>query len=156
VAGPRQLEYQLMLRAVREGFSGAHTLALFREFGLRMRTQDFYALWGNAQTVVRETGEEATRPLDTVPTLAETPPYPANPSAAPGVLQTVRLTYREKVTGKYRTVYHSVKSDNGVTRQEAINTAITAYSPHSEEYETTLVAAAHTSAIRIVPQEAAA
>lgn len=156
MAGPRQLEYQLMLRAVREGFTGAHTLRLFREFGLSMRTQDFYALWGNAQTVIRESGEEATRPLDTVPTAAESPPYPANASAEPGVLQTVRLTYREKVTGKYRVVFHSVKTAEGITRQEAINRAIDAYSAHSEEYETTLAAAAHTSSITIVPMEAAA
>lgn len=156
MAGPRQLEYQLMLRAVQEGMTGAHTLQLFREFGLGMRTQDFYALWGNAQTVVRETGEEATRPLDQVPNAAETPPYPANPNAEPGVLQTVRLTYREKVTGKYRVVYHSVKTANGITRQDAINAAIDAYSAHSEEYQTTLAAAAHTSAIRITPMEAAA
>lgn len=145
-----------MLRAIGQDLSGAQTLRLFREFGLGMRTQDFYALWGQAQVVYREAGEEATRPLDQVPTLAETPPVAAGPRAEPGVIQTVRLTYRENVTGKLRIVYHSTKSDEGVTRQEAMNNAVSAYAAHSAEYETSLVAAAHTSAIRIVPMDMAA
>lgn len=156
MASPRQLEYQLMLRAIGQDLSGAQTLRLFREFGLGMRTQDFYSLWGQAQVVYREAGEEATRPLDQVPTLAETPPIAAGPRAEPGVIQTVRLTYRENVTGKLRIVYHSTKSDEGVTRQEAMNNAVSAYAAHSAEYETSLVAAAHTSAIRIVPMDIAA
>lgn len=156
MASPRQLQYQLMLRAIGQDLSGAQTLRLFREFGLGMRTQQFYQLWGQAQVVIREAGEEPTRPLDQVPTLAETPPTAASMRAEPGVIQTVRLVYRENVTGKLRVVYHSTKSENGVTRQEAINNGISAYSAHSAEYETSLVAAAHTSAIRIVPTELAA
>lgn len=156
MASPRQLQYQLMLRAIRQDLSGAQTLRLFREFGLGMRTQEFYALWGQAQVVVREAGEEPTRPLDQVPTLAESAPVAAGPRAEAGVIQTVRLTYRENVTGKLRVVYHSTKSDEGITRQEAINNAISSYAAHSAEYETSLLAAAHTSAIRIVPTELAA
>lgn len=156
MATPRQLQYQLMMRALRQDLSGAATLRLFREFGLGMRTQEFYALWGQAQTVVREAGEEPTRPLDQVPTLAESPPIAAGPRANPGVIQTVRLVYRENVTGKLRVVYHSTKSDEGVTRQEAINNGISAYAAHSAEYETSLIAAAHTSSIRIVPMDIAA
>jgi hypothetical protein len=156
VASAQQLQFQLMMRAVREGFSGSQTLGLFREFGLGMRTQDFYRLWGQAGTAVAEAGAEPTRPLDQVPTLAETAPIGAAPSAEPGVLQTVRLVYRERVTRNLRTVYYSTKSAEGITRQEAINQAIDAYAAHSEEYETDLIAAAHTSAIRIVPTELAA
>lgn len=156
MASPRQLQYWLMLRGVQEGMSGSEVLSTFRQFGLGMRTQEFYRLWGQAQTVTAEAGEEPTRPLDQVPTLAESPPIAASARAEPGVLQTVRLIYREAETGNIRVVYHSTKSDNGVTRQEAINNAIDAYAAHSEEYQTTLVAAAHTSSVRITPVEVAA
>lgn len=156
MASPRQLQFTLMLRAVREGYSGAQTLALFREFGLGMRRQAFYRLWGEAQVDVREAGEEVTRPLSAVPTAAETRPVPASPRTAPGVIQTVRLRYQEAVTGNLRTVFYQVKTDEGITRQAAINMAIDAYATHSQEYQTTLIAAAHTSAIRIVPTELAA
>jgi hypothetical protein len=156
MASPVQLQYQLMIKAIEQGFSGAATLSLFREFGLGMRQQQFYRLWAQAQVTYRETGLEATRPLDQVPTLAETSPIAAGPRADPGVIQTVRLTYQEKVTGKLRTVYHNTKSAAGVTRTEAVNNAINSYAAHSEEYQTTLIAAAHTSSIRVVPTELAA
>jgi len=84
-----------------------------------------------------------------VPTLAESPPSPTR--ATEGVLQTVRLVYREKVTGDLRVVFHSTKSEAGVTRQEAIDNAISEYEAHSEEYQTTLVGAVHTSSIRLTP-----
>lgn len=153
MASQRQLQFSLMLRAVQEGLSGARTLATFREFGLGMRTQDFYRLYGEARTVIAEAGQEPTRPLDQVPTLSESPPVAASATAEPGVLQTVRLVYKEAVTGKLRIVYHSTKTATGITRAEAINRAIDAYAAHSEEYETSLVAAVHTSAIRITPLE---
>lgn len=156
MASDSQLQYWLMLRGVQEGYSGNQVLSLFREFGLGMRRQAFYRLWGEATTTVREAGLEPTRPLDQVPTLAETPPVAAGPRAEAGVLQTVRLTYRERETGNIRTVYHSTKSEEGITRQQAVNNAIEAYAGHSEEYQTSLIAAAHTSAIRITPLEAAA
>jgi hypothetical protein len=156
MASPQQLQYHLMLRAGQEGYSGAATLRLFREFGLGMRTGDFYKLWAQAQVTAREAGQEATRPLDQVPTLAETAPIAAGPRAEPGVIQTVRLVYRENVTGHLRTVLHSTKSEAGITRQEAVANAIDSYASHSEEYQTSLVAAAHTSAIRVVPMEAVA
>jgi hypothetical protein len=156
MASPRQLQFALMMRGAQEGFSGQQILDLFQEFGLGMRRQDFYRLFGEARRVVAEAGQEATRPVDQVPTLAESAPIAANPTAEPGVLQTVRLVYREKETNNLRTVFYSVKSDAGITRQQAINQAIDQYEAHSEEYQTTLVAAAHTSAIRIVPTELAA
>jgi hypothetical protein len=156
MASERQLQFWLMLRGVQEGMSGSRILGTFREFGLGMRTQDFYRLFGQATRVVAEAGAEPTRQLGQVPTLAESAPVAAMPSAEPGVIQTVRLIYKEAVTGNLREVFHSTKTEHGITRQEAVNRAIDAYAAHSEEYQTTLVAAAHTSAIRIVPTELAA
>ena len=156
MASERQLQFHLMMRGIQEGLSGNQILGLFREFGLGMRTQEFYRLFGAASRVVAEAGPEATRPLSERPTLAEAPPVPASSSAEPGMIQTVRLIYRENVTGNRREVYYNVKTAEGITRQEAINQAIDAYALHSEKYPTTLEAAAHTSAVRIVPGELAA
>ena len=153
MASESQLQFWLMLRGVQEGMSGARILSTFRQFGLGMRTQDFYRLFGQAARAVAEAGAEPTRPLGQVPTLSEIAPVAAGPRAEPGVIQTVRLIYREAVTRNLREVYHSTKTAQGITRQEAINAAIDSYATNSEEYQTTLVAAAHTSAIRIVPME---
>lgn len=148
------LQFYFMLRGVQEGYSGQQVLNLLQEFGLGLRRQQFYRLWGVARTAVAEAGQEPTRPADQVPTLAESPPVPTRNKQ--GVLQTVRLVYSEAVTGNLRTVYHNVVSDSGVTRQQAVDTAIAAYQPHSEEYQTTLVAAFHSSSVRLTPMEAAA
>lgn len=148
------LQFWLMMRAVSEGWSGSKTLSTLRFFNLGMRTQQFYRLWGMARAAVAEAGQEPTRPLDQKPTLAESPPIPTNNKA--GYIQTVRLIYRERVTGNLRTVYHSTVGDQPITRAQAIANAIDAYAAHSEEYETDLVAAFHSSSRRLVPVSVAA
>jgi hypothetical protein len=156
MTGKSQQQFWLMLRAQQEGISGSRTLAMFRQQGLGMRTQSFYRMWALAGVTTREAGAEPTRPPDEVPEIPEGGNIPVRPRVTPGVLQTVRLTLREKVTGKFRTVYHQTKSPEGVTRQQAIENAVTAYESQNAEYETTVVAASHTSARRMVPMEAAA
>lgn len=137
------------VRAAREGISAGAWLRALSDAGAGIRRQVGLRLFREARTIAAETGEEPTRPLNQVPSLAESPPAPTRDSE--GVLQTVRLVYREKVTGNLRTVFHSTKSESGITRQEAIDNAIDAYAAHSEEYQTTLVGAVHTSSIRLVP-----
>ena len=137
------------IRAAREGLSAAAWIRSLQAVGAGIRRQVALRLFSEAKTVAAESGEEATRELGQVPALDQMPPSPTRNTV--GVLQTVRLVYRERVTGNLRVVFHSTKSDNGVTRQEAIDAAIAEYQQHSEEYQTDLVGAAHTSAIRLVP-----
>jgi hypothetical protein len=137
------------VRAAREGLSANRWLAALREAGTGIRRAVGLRLFGIAKGIASEAGEEPTRDLDRVPSLAEMRPSPTR--ATTGVLQTVRLVYRERVTGKLIERYHSTFSATGVTRQEAIDAAIDAYAAHSEEYQNDLVGAVHTSAIRLVP-----
>jgi hypothetical protein len=48
-------------------------------------------------------------------------------------------------------VPYQVSSENGVTRQEAINTAIAAYEDKAEHYGQELVGAVHTKTFQLVP-----
>lgn len=142
-------QLSLMIAGASRGMSGQAVLNELREAGLGVRRQQFYRLWGTARAVAAEAGLEPTRPLDQAPDLSEMPPVATR--AAEGYLHTVRLVYREAETGNQRVVFHSTKSDTPLTRQEAIDQAIAAYEGHSEEYDTTLIAAVHTSAIHLVP-----
>jgi hypothetical protein len=137
------------IRAANEGLSAGAWLRSLQESGSGIRRQVGLRLYAEARRVAAEAGEEPTRPLNERPTLDQMPPVATRSTAA--VLQTVRLVYREKVTGNLRVVFHSTESEQGVTRQEAIDNAIDAYSAHSEEYQTTLVGAVHTSAVRLTP-----
>jgi hypothetical protein len=142
-----------MISAALRGLTGAGTLTEMREAGLGMRTQEFYRSWGAAREIAAGTGQEPTRPVGDVPAPAEISPIATNGPA--GFLQTVTLVYKERVTGNRRVVYHSTKSDLPVTREQAINNAISAYEGHSEEYQTDLLGAFHTSTIQLVPVEVA-
>lgn len=142
-------QLSFMIEGANQGLTGQQVLSALQEEGLGIRRQQFYRLWGTARAIAAEAGLEPTRPLDQAPELANIPPVATN--AAEGYLHTVRLVYKERVTGNQRVVYHSTKSDTPLTRQEAIDEAIDAYQAHSEEYETDLIAAVHTSVIHLVP-----
>jgi hypothetical protein len=137
------------VRAAAEGLSAQKWLDALKATGQGIRRQVALRLFKEAKVIAAESGQEITRSLNAVPTLDEMAPSPTRNST--GVLQTVQLTYRERVTGKLRTVYHNTKSENGVTRQQAIDLAIAEYQQHSEEYQTELIGAIHTSAIRLTP-----
>lgn len=142
------------VRAAAEGLSANAWLRALSDAGSGVRRAVGLQLYAEARRVAAEAGEEPSRPLDQIPTLGEMAPVATRASA--GVLQTVRLVYREKVTGNLRVVYHSTKTEEGITRQEAIDNAIDEYEAHSEEYQTTLVGAVHTSSIQLVPVQLAA
>lgn len=142
------------VRAAKEGLSAGAWLRALQEAGAGIRRQVGLRLYAQAREVAAEAGEEPLRPLNEVPSLEQMPPSPTRNTE--GVLQTVRLVYRERVTGNLRTVFHSTKSESGVTRQEAIDNAIDAYADHADEYQNDLVGAVHTSAIRLTPVQAAA
>jgi hypothetical protein len=137
------------VRAAGEGLSASAWLRALQEAGTGIRRQTGLRLFAEARRVSAEAGEEPTRDLGQRPRLDEMPPVATR--ASEGVLQTVRLVYRERVTGNLRVVFHSTKSEAGITRQEAIDNAIDEYAAHSEEYQTTLVGAVHTSAVRLTP-----
>lgn len=137
------------VRAAAEGLSAGAWLRALQEAGSGIRRQVGLRLFREARVVAAEAGQEPSRPLEQIPSLAEQPPVATRATEA--TLQTVRLVYREAVTGNLRVVFHSTLSDAGITRQEAIDAAIDAYASHSEEYHTTLVGAVHTSAVRLTP-----
>lgn len=146
--------YALAVEAAQQGLTAAAWIRSLQAAGTGIRRQVALRIFAEAKVTAAETGEEPGRPLDQVPTLAESPPSPTR--SREGVLQTVRLLYREKVTGQLRTVYWSTITDNGITRQDAINQAIDAYEPHAIEYRQTLLGAVHTSSRRLVPVQVAA
>lgn len=142
-------QLSLMVAGAAQGMSGQAVLSELREAGLGIRRQQFYRLWGTARTMAAEAGFEPTRPMDQKPDLATIPPVATR--QAEGYLQTVRLVYREDMTGQQRVVYHNTKSENLITRQEAVDAAIAAYTGTPSSEGQTLIAAVHTSAIHLVP-----
>jgi hypothetical protein len=141
--------YPFLLRAAAEGRSANAALSALAESGLGVRRQVGLRLYAEARRTIAEAGETPLSALSENPGLGPLTPSPTR--NATGVLQTVRVVSREKVTGNIRTHFYNVKTDEGITWQEAVNRAQDAYSANSEDYPTSLVAAIPSSAIRLTP-----
>jgi hypothetical protein len=124
------------LRAVGEGLSANQWAAAIRESGAGIRRQVALRIYGQARALAAEYGQEPTRPSS-------------------GVLQTVQLFYRERVTGNIVQRFFNVKTTEGITREEAISQAIGANSANAQRYEQELIGAVHTGTALLVPQSAA-
>jgi hypothetical protein len=110
-------------------------------------------LYGQARRLAAEYQAEPTRALDKVPSFDEMGQWPTRASS--GVLQHVQLFYRENVTGRVVVRHYSVKTSEGLTRQEAVDRAIEANEVNAERYEQALVSAVHTGASILVAEAAA-
>lgn len=143
----------LALKAVGEGWSANRFAASLRESGAGIRRQVALRVFGQARTLAAEYGQEPARPLNQVPTLEESRQWPTRASS--GVLQTVSLFYRERVTGNIVQRFYNVKTEEGITRQEAIQRAIDANSGNAGRYQQELVGAVHTGTALLVSRQAA-
>ena len=137
------------LTAARGGMSAN---AFYRELqaqGYGARRSEVLQLFKVAQGVVTRTAEEPFRPLNAVPLQSEIGTWPSK--GATGIIQRVTLTYRDRTTGTIKQTWWNTVTPNGITREEAIATAIDAYSEHAESYEQDLIGAVHTSAYNLSP-----
>jgi hypothetical protein len=141
------------LRAVGEGLSANQWAAAIRESGAGIRRQVALRIYGQARALAAEYGQEPTRPIGERPGQAESRQWPTRASS--GVLQTVQLFYRERVTGNIVQRFFNVKTTEGITREEAISQAIGANSANAQRYEQELIGAVHTGTALLVPQSAA-
>lgn len=137
------------LIAARNGMSASAWYQQLRSQGLAPRRGEAYELFKVAKGVVTRTGAEPFAPVEQVPSGADIGQWPSK--NATGIVQTVALAYRDKVTGQVATTWWKINTPQGITRQTAINMAIDAYSAHTEEYGQDLIGAIHTSAYRLVP-----
>lgn len=120
-----------------------------RALGVAPRQSEAYALYKQAKAITSAQGHDVFEPLNENPASNVLPVWPTR--SATGVRQNVQLVYRDRTTGQMSKTYFSVTSDNGVTREEAISQAISAYASNAEQYNQDLIGAVHTSAYRMSP-----
>jgi hypothetical protein len=137
------------LVAVRGGMSQNALIRQLRALGQGARDSEVRALYKLAQQTLKNNPDEPFGDPNLVPDLATASPWPT--VSASGVKQAVEVTYRQKATGTLITVPYQVSSENGVTRQEAINAAIAAYESKAEQYGQELVGAVHTKVFALTP-----
>ncbi len=132
------------------GYSANRTLAALREAGHGVRRETFLRLWGEVAAGRANRADEASRPLNAVPTGNELRTLTTR--QATGVMQMVEVYLRDRATGLVTAKNFSVTSPRGVPRGDVVNAAIELYSQDDSRYPTTLLAAVHVGSYRMVPE----
>lgn len=141
------------LNAASEGISANAFYRRLQELGIGARRSEVLSLYKIAAGIIARSPEEPFRDVTQVPTGEHLLPFPTR--HATGVRQVVTLTYRDRTTGHIQQTFWSTVSQNGITRETALATAIDAYSEHAESYDQDLIGAVHTSAYALTPFEGA-
>lgn len=137
------------LVAARLGSSANQWIREVREEGLGASRTEMLQLFKIAKSITVRSPEEPFRDIELMPTEAELTTWPSKKST--GIAQTVTLTYRDRTTGQIKQTWWRTVTPDGITREEAIATAIDAYSEHAESYDQDIIGAVHTSAYRMTP-----
>lgn len=137
------------LIAARGGMSANAYYNELRQLGLAARRSEVLSLFKIAKSITTGSPEEPFRNIYDVPTGDELLTWPSKKSE--GVAQTVTLTYRDMTTGQIQQTWWRTVTPNGITREEALATAIDAYSEHAESYNQEIIGAVHTSAYQMTP-----
>lgn len=137
------------LKFAKEQRSANAFIREMRRLGIGARDSEMRSIYRIAQEVVSRENSEPFQALNRKPRVHTLPPW--GTKFATGVRQNVQLVYRNKTTGELTSTFWSVHSDKGITRQEAIDRAISEYSVHDQEYGSELQGALHVSAFRLVP-----
>jgi hypothetical protein len=120
-----------------------------RDLGIAARRSEVLQLFKLSRGLVATAGDEMFRDISKVPQENELSPWPTK--KATGVRQNVSLIYRDRITGTLNRTMWSTTSENGVTRETAMASAIDAYSEHADAYGQDLIGAVHTGAYRYGP-----
>lgn len=137
------------LIAARGGLSANAYYRELRDLGIAARRSEVLSLFKIAKSITTGSPDEPFRNIYDVPTSDELTTWPSKKSE--GVAQTVTLTYRDMTTGQIQQTWWRTVTANGITREEALATAIDAYSEHAESYNQEIIGAVHTSAYRMTP-----
>ena len=141
------------LAAARLGASERSWEREVRAQGLGARSSEMLQLWRIAKSIAVRSPEEAFREIGLAPSEQEVSSWPTKKGE--GIAQTVTLTYRDRTTGQIKQTWYRTVNQEALTREQALATAIDAYSEHAESYNQDLIGAVHTSAYRLVPFEGA-
>lgn len=124
------------IQGIKEGLSQTATLKQFREGGGHIADATWSHVWASVGTSIAAREAEVAHNLDAIPS------GPGEITAMPtvnasGVIQSVGILYRLKGTTETLTRWYSVRSDDYITRADAIETALDAMgdAQASGEYE---------------------
>lgn len=141
------------LASFNEGSSASGGLAAFREAGGRIGNQAWYQLWNNIASRNQRYESEFNKPLGELPVEADITDFPTG--KARGYMQQVLMHFRDRETGELVTRDYSTVSRDLMTRQAAIDEAMSNYTPDGTDGEKQqFLGAFYASTYRMQPRAA--
>jgi hypothetical protein len=137
------------LVAAKGGLSANAFYRQLQSEGLGGRRSEVLALFKTAKKIVTVSPHEAFQDVTQVPRGTEVPPWPTK--TATGIAQNISILYRDRATGSIKQTYYRVTTPNGITREQAMAQAVSAYAESAEMYGQDLIGAVHTSAYSLTP-----
>ena len=137
------------LTAARGGMGATAFERYLRDIGLGARSSEVRALYKAAVDIVAKGQTEPFADIEAIPSGNEIAVWPSR--LATGYKQTVQILYRDRTTGEIVTTYYNVTGDNLITRQAAIETAISVYSDNAERYNQDLIGGVSVGTYQMVP-----
>lgn len=121
------------VRSVKEGMSGSAGLRAYRAGGGKIGTQTWHRMVAEARHSISARGDEVSRPLNRRPTADETTTWTT--AKAKGWIQQVEVMVRDRDTGDILTIPFSLKGRTLVSRQSAIDDALSVITPEGTDGE---------------------
>jgi hypothetical protein len=137
------------LIGAKNGMSANAFVKEMRDLGMGARRAEMLSLYRIAKSIVVKSPDEAFQDITQVPSGDSVLEWPSK--GATGIRQVVTLVYRDRTTGAQKVTHWSTTSPEGITREQAMATAINAYSDHADAYNQDLIGAVHSSAYQYVP-----
>ncbi len=132
------------IRAAASGIGANEFVRLLQAEGLGTRRGEVLKIFSIAKSLTVASVEEPYRNPHAIPSGNELGQWPVKTPG--GIRQNVKIVYRDKTTGDYKTTHYSVLTVNGLTREQATAQAVAAYADAAERYNQELVGAFHSSA----------
>lgn len=117
------------ISAVRSGLSGRAGLRAYRAGGGRVADGTWFRLTSQARTIFEAGKHELGAPLNRRPVAGEIVDMPTR--SATGYLQLVTVLARDRQTGDVRQIPYAVTGRRLISRQSAINEALSVITPDS-------------------------
>jgi hypothetical protein len=137
------------LIAAREGMSANAFYNELRSLGVAARRSETLSIYKIALSITSRSPSEVFQDVSETPSSSDLTSWPTK--KATGVMQTVSLLYRDRTTGVLARTYWSTSNPSAIPREQAMSSAIDAYSEHAEDYNQDLIGAVHTSAYNLSP-----
>lgn len=141
--------FSAAIRSVRDGLSARAGLRAYRGGGGRIQDSRWFRAYGQARAAVGARPAALAAPLDRRATADEVLTWTTR--GARGRLDQVEVYVLDRDSGDVIPIPYSVRSQTGVTRQQAIDEALNVYTPEGEGYNQVILGAAHVGAFDLQP-----